>query len=310
MQTILLPGGSSPTSRIGLGCGRLGGGAAVIEAALGAGIRHFDVAPSYDLGLAEGILGKALGTCRETTITTKVGISAPRNGRMMNAIRHTVRPLVTRLPGVKARLANAAAAAAPPTQGRFSPDEVRTSFDASLKALRRDRIDVFLLHEAPVKPPPGVEALLEDFRRQGRISAYGAGTGADRGALPPIGAVAQHLWTPVPVAADGRLTIYHGLFRHWLPGLRAVLPTDPKARQPLSQALGFDLDDAEALPALLLTIALSAEPDSLVLISSNRPARISRTVLDVDWAAVRGERPAFASARDHLLASMADASDV
>lgn len=310
MQTVLLPGATKPTSRIGLGCGRLGGDASVVEAALAVGIRHFDVAPSYGFGLAEGVLGQALDGSRDTTITTKAGIAAPRGGSLLNRVRQMVKPLVAHLPGVKARLAAAASAAAPTTHGLFSSDEVRASFDASLKALRRDRIDVFLLHEPPSEIPAGIEALLEGLRLEERIGTYGAGTGGQRHTLPPLGDIAQHLWTPRAATADGRLTIHHGLFRQWLPRLRSILPTEPNERRRLSESLGFDLDDAEALPALLLTMVLGAEPDSLMLISSNSPARVTRAVQGVDWSAVRGERPAFVAARDRLIASLAEAADV
>lgn len=308
MQTILLPGASSPTSRIGLGCGRLAGGpafrtsAAVVEAALASGIRHFDVAPPYGLGLAEGVLGQVIGDNAETTIATKAGISAPKGGGAMLTIRKYLKPLVAGLPGLRARLGAVAAAAAPPTRGRFSPDDILGSLEASLQALRRDRVDLLLLHEPPSETPPGVEALLQDVQLAGRIGAFGAGTNDGPETLPPLGQVAQFAWSPD--AADPRLSIRHGIVRNWLPHLQTALPTDPADRRAMADQLGYDLDDPHAGPSLLLTLALSLDTEGMVLVSSEDPARIARVVGGVDWAAVRGERAGFAAARDRLITTL------
>lgn len=308
MQTVRLPGRAMPTSRIGLGCGRLAGGpafrtsAAVVEAALAAGIRHFDVAPPYGLGLAEGVLGQVIGDNPETTVTTKAGINAPKGGGALLTIRKYLKPLVAKMPGLRAGLGAAAAAAAPPTRGRFAPDDIRASFDASLKALRRDQVDLFLLHEPPAETPPGVEALLQELQTAGCIGAYGAGSSEGPDTLPPLGDVAQFAWSPP--ASDPRFSIRHGLVRRWLPRLQAALPADPSERRAVADQLGFDLDDPQAWPSLLLTVALSRHADGMVLVSSEDPARVARVVSGVDWAAVRGERPSFAPARDQLLAAL------
>lgn len=317
MQTILLPGGTTPTTRIGLGCGRLAGGAgfrnsaAVIEAALDAGVRHFDVAPSYGLGLAEGVLGQAIGSHRETTITTKAGISAPKGGRVLSVIRQAAKPLAARLPSVKAHLAMAVSAVAAPARGLFTPDQVQASFEASLKALRRDRVDVFLLHEPGRETPAEIEPLLEDLQAQGRIGAFGAGTGGDAGSLPFLGQVAQHAWTPGIGTTRGRMAIRHGLLRRWVPRLRSALPMDAAERLTLSDQLDCDLGDPNALPSLLLTMVLSAKPGGIVLVSSTEPARLTRVIQGVDWSAVRGERAAFVAARDRLIGTLSmEAADV
>ena len=47
----------------------------LLEAAFDAGIRHFDVAPMYGYGEAEGCLGEFLQRHRaDVTVTTKYGI--------------------------------------------------------------------------------------------------------------------------------------------------------------------------------------------------------------------------------------------
>src|SRR5690242_17033162 len=70
--------------RLGLGCAPLGNighartddeAYAVLEAAWDAGIRHFDTAPHYGLGLSERRLGRFLSTKPrdEFVVSTKVG---------------------------------------------------------------------------------------------------------------------------------------------------------------------------------------------------------------------------------------------
>jgi D-threo-aldose 1-dehydrogenase len=69
-------------ARLGLGCAPLGGlfsevsetdAHSTVEAAWDAGVRVFDVAPQYGLGLAERRLGEALRGRSGFVISTKVG---------------------------------------------------------------------------------------------------------------------------------------------------------------------------------------------------------------------------------------------
>ena len=68
-------------ARLGLGCAPLGGlfsevsetdAHATVEAAWQAGVRFFDVAPQYGLGLAERRLGEALRGRGDFGVSTKV----------------------------------------------------------------------------------------------------------------------------------------------------------------------------------------------------------------------------------------------
>src|SRR2546428_11134331 len=73
--------GSLNVSLVGLGCNNFGwrtdaaGTAAVVDAALDAGINFFDTADVYGGGQSEDFLGKALkGRRRKGIISTKVGM--------------------------------------------------------------------------------------------------------------------------------------------------------------------------------------------------------------------------------------------
>jgi D-threo-aldose 1-dehydrogenase len=137
----------------------------VLNVAWDAGIRYFDTAPHYGLGLSERRLGAALsGRPRDDyVISTKVG-----------------RLLVPNPKPLGSDLASGGFAV-PDTLTRqrdYSRDGVLRSLEASLERLGLDRIDIVLVHdpddhmEAAVSE--AIPALIE-LREQGVIRAIGAG---------------------------------------------------------------------------------------------------------------------------------------
>lgn len=141
--------------------------AAAVDAAWAAGVRYFDTAPHYGLGLSERRLGAALaGRPRaEYTLSTKVG-----------------RIIVDQPDGQGSDLDNGFAV--PATRRRvwdFSADGVRRSLDDSLGRLGLDRVDVVLMHDPDESPEPGralreAYPALDELRRQGVIGAIGVGS--------------------------------------------------------------------------------------------------------------------------------------
>ncbi|WP_371483788.1 aldo/keto reductase [Kitasatospora sp. NBC_00315] len=138
--------------------------AAAVDGAWAAGVRSFDTAPHYGLGLSERRLGAALaGRPREEyTVATKVGrLLEPAPG------------------GHGDDLANGFAV--PASHRRvwdFSADGVRRGIEASLNRLGLDRVDIVHLHD----PDDHVdEALrqavpaLERLRDEGVVRAIGVG---------------------------------------------------------------------------------------------------------------------------------------
>jgi aryl-alcohol dehydrogenase-like predicted oxidoreductase len=114
-------------TRLALGCMGLAGtygrvDRAVAErtlmVALDSGVRLFDAAPLYGDGLAEELLGATLAG-QPIAIATKFGLTAAADGRLVRDSR---------------------------------PSTVRASVEASLRRLRRDRVDVLLQH----RPDPNV----------------------------------------------------------------------------------------------------------------------------------------------------------
>ncbi|MFM9694927.1 aldo/keto reductase [Streptomyces europaeiscabiei] len=150
--------------------------AAAIDAAWNAGIRTFDTAPHYGLGLSERRLGAALRDHRRDsyTVSTKVGrllVPADAGGEGGGAADD---------------LANGFAV--PATHRRvwdFSADGVLRSLEASLDRLGLDRVDVVLLHDPDDHAEQALDEAypaLERLRGEGVVGAIGVGM--NQSALP------------------------------------------------------------------------------------------------------------------------------
>ena len=140
------------TQRLGFGCGRLKGGhekanaLRLVHMALDQGIRHFDTAPPYGLGMSESVLGEALkGRQEPVTVFTKAGLSRPASPSLMQTARAIVKPLAHSIPGLRqAVLRNMAQRATP---ANFDPGFIARSIETSLRLLHREQLDGLLLHE-------------------------------------------------------------------------------------------------------------------------------------------------------------------
>lgn len=134
-----------------------------VDAAWASGIRYFDTAPHYGLGLSERRLGAALRDRPRAayTVSTKVG--------------RLLEPADT---GGDDLADGFAVPAAHRRVWDFSADGVRRSLDASLERLGLDRVDVVYLHDpddhAEQAFREGYPAL-EELRSQGVLGAIGAG---------------------------------------------------------------------------------------------------------------------------------------
>lgn len=140
---------------------------ATVEAAWQAGVRYFDTAPHYGLGLSEQRLGGFLaGRPREQyVISSKVG-----------------RILVDDPGGAGDDMANGFAV--PATRRRmwdYSAAGVRRSIEESLSRLGLDRLDIVLMHDPEESPEPDrvlreAYPVLDGLRREGVVGAIGVGS--------------------------------------------------------------------------------------------------------------------------------------
>ncbi|UPL16125.1 aldo/keto reductase [Microbacterium galbinum] len=137
---------------------------AVVPAAWAGGIRYFDVAPHYGLGLAERRLGESLRALprEEFIVSTKVG-----------------RLLVPQDAAGRTDIDNLFAVPADHRRVRdYSRDGVLRSIDDSLTRLGLDRIDLVLVHDPDdfeAEALDGAFPALSDLRDQGVIRSFGAG---------------------------------------------------------------------------------------------------------------------------------------
>jgi aryl-alcohol dehydrogenase-like predicted oxidoreductase len=143
-------------SEIGFGCWQIGGNGrgnsygptddkASSEAllkALDLGINFFDTADVYGFGHSEEILGKTFRGKRDRVIlATKVGADFYQGQGFQT----------------------------------FTPDYVRFALEKSLKRLQTEYIDVYLLHNPPLKLIGKEETfeILKDLKKQGKIRTFG-----------------------------------------------------------------------------------------------------------------------------------------
>ncbi|HET6212619.1 MAG TPA: aldo/keto reductase [Micromonosporaceae bacterium] len=169
-----VPVGAALLTDLGLGCAPIGNlhraideetATGTVRAAYDAGVRFFDTAPHYGLGLSERRIGAALAGLPRSSyaISTKVG-----------------RRLVPVDDPVGTDEANGFAV---PADYRrvwdFSRDGIRRTLDTSLNRLRTDRIDVLLMHDPEECGPRAVDEgypALAELRAAGAVRAIGVGS--------------------------------------------------------------------------------------------------------------------------------------
>lgn len=293
-----------PLARLGFGCSVLGPDLnrraqwALLEAAFDAGIRHFDVAPSYGHGQAERALGEVLGSVREqVSIASKVGIGHPAPAGRLALARKWLRPLKRLAPVLwRAGALRVRHAAAP--RGRFGSTEVIASVHESLRRLGTTRIDHLLLHEVQASDiDDGLLVTLQALQQRGLVGQLGLGTTVAHSVAilaqhgHAFGRVqTSHYWgafTP-SLAIPGRRLLTHRCLRAGLqvaqsPGMQAQLTHHPSAASVLPL-----LTDRACLPELLVTAGLRATAGGVLLLSSSDPARVrdfARWTAAPRWAA-------------------------
>jgi D-threo-aldose 1-dehydrogenase len=140
---------------------------AILETAWSAGIRYFDTAPHYGLGLSERRLGTFLQTKPrdEFVVSTKAGRLLEPNGAFAGG------------------LDDAASFVVPDDRVRrwdFSRDGIRRSVDESIERLGLDRVDIVLLHDPDEYDLDQADALaypaLEQLKAEGVIDRAGVGS--------------------------------------------------------------------------------------------------------------------------------------
>jgi hypothetical protein len=213
--------------RLVLGCGHLTGGASMAESrrllehARAAGIGHFDTAPSYGIGTAEGVVGHAFGNDPAVAITAKIGSLRPGAPLLKTVARRALR-LVRGGPRTPAPYRPSMPGESHQADGCFDPAFMAESFEITAAKLRRAPIEQVLLHESYAAPPaPNIIAFLERLRAEGRAGHIGIANGAVydpalRAACPPhwtVQAAIDPAMLLTPVSLPGAPTILHTLVK-------------------------------------------------------------------------------------------------
>ena len=160
-------------TEIGIGCAQFGNSITAVSeedthqathTAWEQGVRYFDTAPHYGLGLSEKRLGRAISDLprEQLIISTKAGrllIPTPERAHLMDDEGFVVPAAYKR-------------------QFDFSRDGILRSVEASLQRINTDYIDILYLHDPDdhweSASTTGVQTLIE-LRDQGVVKAIGVG---------------------------------------------------------------------------------------------------------------------------------------
>ncbi len=139
-------------NRMIFGTARLAGGGCartsrqLIEDCCAAGLTRFDTAPSYGMGAAERLLGEVLDGDTGAKIHTKAGMPAPAGAALRGWAKRLQASLgANRVTPWKPELLDYRK---PASTGRYSKSELLRSIECSHEFLRRETLDMLLLHAA------------------------------------------------------------------------------------------------------------------------------------------------------------------
>jgi len=163
-------------SAVGMGCSRLGSfltstsdkeGASTVRLALDSGINFFDTSNIYAQGDSERLLGSALGNDRSRAVlTTKAGREFSRGIRLAARIKRPLKFALRLAPSLRNR---AVRTRSDNLSLDFTYEHLTAALDASLRRLRTDWVDIFMLHAPPIE----VIADAELFHQLGRLTQSG-----------------------------------------------------------------------------------------------------------------------------------------
>lgn len=292
-MNALLNRGDITTMRLGFGLSKLmrvphrKDRRHLLEAAFEHGIRHFDVARMYGLGVAEKELGEFIRSKRDkVTVATKFGIEPQGAAGYLAHLQSPVRWLFKRFPGVRAMAARSAHQSYRPKQ--FTPGSARTSLEISLRMLESDYVDMFFLHE-----PNGEDRIsddlcqcLEDLKTQGKIKAYGISSMA-RDVMsvarehPALASVIQFDNDAAARQIDALELPGHTSLLTFaplstaLPAVEELCSYSPALIKAIAEETGIDLRYRDQCVRFLLSYALHANPRGTVVFASTSAAHIA-----------------------------------
>jgi aryl-alcohol dehydrogenase-like predicted oxidoreductase len=189
-------------------------------------------------------------------------------------LRRIAPPVAPWLPAPRAALAQF---------GMFALPDIRQSLETSLRKLRTDYLDIFLLHECTLAEVGNAELqyFLQGLQKAGKIRAFGLATGIDetirimesRPALGNVIQIPNNIWDGnierLPLPAKGR-TITHSSLTARFHALTEQLRSDAALASKWRSAVQIDPTDKVEMAKLLLAHALHENPGGVVLFFSSK----------------------------------------
>lgn len=265
----------------------------LLRNAFDAGVTYFDTARLYGEGACEAMLAEAFAARRsDVFLATKVGILPPQwtlGARISAKAAHILR----KAPPLRAVVAEPEDRH--PVFGVFDRPRMQASFEASLRALKTDHVDLLLLHECTLADVQRdeVQGFIGQMVREGKAKAFGvaptpeamleiarAGVaygdaaqfdGAIRAGFPPDG------------AANPALIITHSCLGDRFRETAARLQQDEVLKARWSAALGLDASDPGVVAQAFLARAIQQNPGGIVLFSTTRADRLRRNLEAASW---------------------------
>lgn len=262
----------------------------LVETALDSGITYFDTARMYGSGRAEGIIGQVAARNRDRLIlVSKAGILPQSRSLIVRAAGQGVRFLHRAIP--RSRDYVSVPRTYLPRFGFFKLADIRKSVEISLKELRTDYIDIFLLHECSVSNFDDQELrhYLNDLKVQGKIRAFGIATGIEETdailarypRVPDVVQIPSAIWNmnirKLQTKHSG-LTVTHSSLTGRLNVLLGRLTSDEAMAAEWHSMTEIDPRDIQSFTRLLLAHAVTSNPDGIVIFFSSDPANIVANV--------------------------------
>ena len=262
----------------------------LLETAIDCGITYFDTARSYCAGRAEGILGEVVAKNRSRLIlASKAGILPESRSLFVRAMGRGVRLLHKAAPPIENYVAVPAAAML--RFGVFGLADIRKSIETSLRELRTDYLDVFLLHECAASNTDSAELLncLNDLKSAGKIRTFGIATGIEetikilennRGFSDvvqiPSSIFDMNVKKVLPLSRG--LVATHSSLTSRFNRLVDRLSSDKRVAAEWRSMTQVDPRDTTSLAQLLLAHALHSNPNGIVLFFSSNAMNIKANV--------------------------------
>jgi aryl-alcohol dehydrogenase-like predicted oxidoreductase len=280
IQLVSVGSSGKALPQLGFGCSYLLGpgldrakSLRLLETAYDAGIRYFDTARLYGQGKGEALLGEFLRHHSDVIVGTKFGIEPPTY----------LQRAATAIGRRSGFFTGAAKALRGSGKVRFNAANARASLERSLRALGREEVEIFLLHEPDRMDLVNDDLLqfLEEARSAGKIGNYGIG--GEYSLVTELYATRRHytrvlqfehsIFGPhlqVPEA----FRIHYRTFAKPAAAFAERMEGDKGLCWWWSEMVGMDLREPSTQANLLLRAALDESPGAMTLFSASSEEHI------------------------------------